>query len=257
LEILPIAEKESELLGDAIAIRYAPTPGFALNTIAAPPVSRSIGLCADLFFAPRDAEHNEAIVDSLVEVINDPVRLPQTLDTATSLLGNKVGHLVVAAPRNANTKNPLLMSVAPYDQATSYGTLAAWMRFPVQCPGTVTLFGLRTPVDLGQMGTGDELFMSLCALHTAGVRSILLSRWAVGGESSALALREFLQELPFTGMNASWARARSVLRRSELNPAGEPLLTKSEYEIEGLTGDQPLFWSGYLVSSPNHPSEEQ
>ena len=150
----------------------------------------------------------------------------------------------------------MLMSVAPYDQSSAYGTLAAWMRFPVQCPRTVVLFGMRTPVDVGQMGTGDEIFTTLCALHSAGVRSVLVSRWAVGGESSAIALREFVQELPFTGMNASWHRARSVLRHSELNPAGEPLLIQAEHNLEGLTGDQPLFWSGYLVSSPNHPSRE-
>ncbi len=254
-EILPVADKDSPLLGDQIVVRYAPTPGFAVNTLAAPPVSRAIGLCADLFFAPRDTDHNEAIVQSIVDVIDDPVRLPQTLETPTSLLGDKLGHLVVAAPQNANPKNPLLTSVAPYDRTSPLGTLAAWMRFPVQGPRTVVLFGMRTPVDAGQMGTGDEIFTTLCALHASGVRSVLISRWAVGGESSAIALRELVQELPFTGMNASWARARSVLRRSELNPAGEPLLMKAEHDVEGLTGDQPLFWSGYLISAPNQPGE--
>ena len=255
-EILPVAEKDSNLLGDQTVIRYAPTPGFALNMLVAPPVNRTVGLTADLFFAPRDKDHNESIIQSLVDVIDDPVRLPQSLETPTSLLGDKVGHLVVAAPRNANPKNPLLMSVAPYDQNTPQGTLAAWMRFPIQGPRTVVLFGMRTPVDSGQMGSGEEIFTTLCALHAAGVRSVLISRWAVGGESSAIALRELLQELPFTGMNAAWARARSVLRRSELNPAGEPLLIKAEHALEGLNGDQPLFWSGYLVSSPNQPSAE-
>jgi hypothetical protein len=83
----------------------------------------------------------------------------------------------------------------------------------------------------------------------------MVSRWAVGGESSAIALRELVQELPFTGMQAAWTRARSVLRRSELNPAGEPLLMKAEHGLEGLTGDQPLFWAGYLLSSPSPPAE--
>jgi len=103
---------------------------------------------------------------------------------------------------------------------------------------------------VGQMGTGDEVFTTLCALHAAGVRSVLLSRWAVGGESTATAIRELVQELPFDGMNAAWARARAVLRSTELNPAAEPLLMKAEHKLEGLTGDQPLFWAGYLLSSP-------
>jgi CHAT domain-containing protein len=117
------------------------------------------------------------------------------------------------------------------------------------------LVGFRTPLDAGQVGTGEEVFTTICAFNAAGVRSILLSRWAVGGESSAIALRELLQELPFTGMNASWSRARMMLRRSELDPVAEPLLTKADHEREGLTGDEPLFWAGYMVSSPNRPRQ--
>ncbi|MGI9474250.1 MAG: CHAT domain-containing protein [Rubripirellula sp.] len=253
-ELMPLGDIESPLIADKIVVRYAATPGLALKPVAFPPASRAIGVTADQFFAPRDTELNALIVDSIVDVLNDPVRLPETLDTPSGLLTNQVGHLVVAAPRAPNTKNFLLTSVTPYDQATPYGTLDAWMRFPVDVPRTVVLAGFRTPVGAGQMGNGQELFNTLCALNTAGVRSVLISRWAVGGESTAIALREFLQELPFTGMNQSWQRARMVLRDAELDPAAEPLLIQAEHSREGVTGDQPLFWSGYLISSPRHPS---
>ena len=158
-------------------------------------------------------------------------------------------------PRAPNLKAPLVMNVAPYDQGNPAGTVAGWMRFPADVPRSVVLAGFRTPVGTGQMGTGDEVFMTLCGLHGAGVRSVLLSRWAVGGESASIALRELVQELPFTGMNASWQRARMVLRRSELDPAAEPLLTQADHEFEGLTGDQPLFWAGYLISAPAEPAK--
>lgn len=252
-EILPTQEKDSDLLGDKIAIRYMPTPGMALQSLAPPPASRVVGLCADLFFAPRDPEQNEAMIQSIMDVMNDPMRLPQSNQTPTSLLGDAIGHLVVAAPRSINPQNPLIMSPAPYDQDTAAGTLAAWMRFPTPSPRNVVLFGTRTPVGVGQMGTGDELFTALCGLYASGVRSVLLSRWAVGGESSAIALRELVQELPFIGLGSAWNRARMVLRRSELDPAAEPLLIQSEHDMEGLTGDQPLFWSGYLMSAPHLP----
>lgn len=254
-EILPLADADSPLVADKISVRYAATPGLALKPLASPPISRAIGLAPELFFAPRDPDANEAIIESILEVLNDPVRMPKVVDTPTGLLGNKIGHLVVAAPRTPNTKNQLLMNVATYDQGNPYGTLAAWMRFPAEVPRSAMLVGFRTPLDVGQMGTGDEVFTTLCALNVAGVRSVMLSRWAVGGESSAVMLRELLQELPFTGLNASWDRARMMMRRTELDPAGEPLLTKADHERQGLTGDEPLFWSGYLISSPSQPTE--
>ena len=51
-------------------------------------------------------------------------------------------------------------------------------------------------------------------------------------------------------MNKAWQRAKLVLLGTNLDPAGEPLLTQAEHDSEGLTGKQPLFWSGYLISSP-------
>ncbi len=256
-ELLPIEGEDSPLITDVMRIRYAATPGLALHPVAMPPSSRKIGVVADLFFAPRDPDRNEAITQSILDVCDDPVRLPDDVDTPTGLLGNSIGHLVVAAPRAANPANPLAMSVAPYDGTNAAGTVAGWMRFPAEVPRSVVLAGFRTPVGTGQMGTGDEIFMTLCGLNAAGVRSVLLSRWAVGGESTATALREFVQELPFAGMLASWQRATMVLRRSELDPATEPLMTKADHEYEGLTGDEPLFWAGYLVSAPDQKSVDR
>jgi tetratricopeptide (TPR) repeat protein len=254
-EILPLGEADSRLMGDEIAIRYAPTPGLAIKPAALPSAQRAVGLAADAFFAPRDKELNESIVQSIVDVVNECVKLPDDQETPTSLLGKKIGHLVVVAPRIPNPQNLLLTSLASYDQASPYGTLAAWMRFPAQVPTTVVLFGYRSGADAGQLGSGEELFVPLMALHAAGVRSVMISRWAVGGESSALALRELLQELPFIGLNEAWSRARMVLRRTELNPAAEPLLLKAEHARESLTGEEPLFWAGYLVSSPPNATD--
>lgn len=249
-ELLPIGGEQSPLIADSMRVRYAATPGLALHPAGPPPVSRSIGLVADYFFAPGEVEINEAIVESIAAVASDPVRMPSKVSTTTGLLGNTIGHLVVAAPRVPNLQSPLSMHVAPYDQANPAGTISGWMRFPAEVPRTVVMPGFRTPVDVGKKGSGNEVFMTLCGLNAAGVRSVLLSRWAVGGESTATALREFVQELPFSGMQASWHRARMVLRRTELDPSREPLLTQADHKNEGVTGNEPLFWAGYLISTP-------
>ncbi len=249
-DILPIAEKSSALIGDQIAIRYAATPGLALQHTKPPSTSGAIGIVAAPFFAPKDAELNRSIVDSITELIQDPVELPETGGLPSGWLGPSIEHFVVAAPLIANPKNQLMMSVSPYDHSSPYGTLAGWMGFPAVVPRSAVLIGLRTPIDGGKMGTGDEIFVTICALRAAGVENILLSRWAVGGESTAVLLRELLQELPYAGMNNAWQRAKMVLRRSELDPEGEPLLTKADRQRQALTGEEPLFWSGYVVSTP-------
>jgi hypothetical protein len=248
-ELLPISdEANSQRLGDQITIRYAPTPGLALDGIRSFNASRAIGIATGPFFAPKDAERNQEISQSIADGINEFVEVSGS--QPSGLLGHSIGHFVVAAPRNAIPKQQLLMALSPTDEGAEQGTLAGWMRFPALVPRSAVLVGLRTPVDSGQIGDGSELFMTLSALHAAGVENVLLSRWAVGGESTATLLGELLQELPFIGMNESWRRAKMVLRRSELDPESEPLLSNADRQLDGLTGDQPLFWSGYLVSAP-------
>src|SRR5690606_1463988 len=103
------------------------------------------------------------------------------------------------------------------------------------------------------LGDGRELFMTLTALHTAGVRDIVISRWPVGGESTALLSREFPQELPFEGIEPAWRRAVQALRQAPLNPETEPLLGAKDQKRESLFGDHPLFWAGYLLVNPPQP----
>ena len=190
------------------------------------------------------------MVKEIMEAIADPLRLPDSEETPTGWLGGRVGHLVLASAQGANLKSPFTTHLAGYDQESPYGTLAAWMRFPAPSPSTVVAMGLRTPVDLGQMGDGSEVFTILCALQVSGVRSVLLSRWAVGGESTAMLLRELVQELPFSGLSGSFSRAKTILKNAALDPSAEPLLSRAESDLETLQGSQPLFWAGYLVSSP-------
>jgi len=41
-----------------------------------------------------------------------------------------------------------------------------------------------------------------------------------------------------------------------LNPSDEPLLTQAEHSLKGLTGKEPLFWAGYLLSAPSIEVEQ-
>ena len=255
-ELLPLGDEDSPLIGDKIKVRYAATPGLAFQPTATKSRSRVVGISSGKFFAPRDPDLNEAIVQSLADSVNESIRLPADLNVPSNMLADSAGHLVVMAPTVGNLDRPFSMNVAAYDQTTAAGTLAAWMRFPAKTPESVVLSGYQTAADKSaNLGSGDEIFLAICGLQSAGVRNVMLSRWVVGGESTSIALNEFLQELPFSGMQASWCRARAVLRRTELNPMAEPLLTQSEHELEELSGNEPFFWSGYLVAAPFGESE--
>jgi len=43
---------------------------------------------------------------------------------------------------------------------------------------------------------GNEVFLSVCGLMANGRRTLLISRWRTGGQTSFDLVREFVQELP-------------------------------------------------------------
>lgn len=129
------------------------------------------------------------------------------------------------------------------------------MRFPSRVPTTVILPGFRTAASGATLGDGRELSVTLTAMHCAGVRDIVISRWPVGGESTAVLMKEFLQELPFEGVQPAWRRAIQSLRQAPLRPEGEPLLGAKDQKLEELTGSHPIFWSGYIIDSPPTPAK--
>jgi len=252
-ELLPVGDEHSTLMGDKISIRYAPTPGLAIHPAAFSRSDQPIGTIAQLFFSPRDGGLNTSLVNRIVEAIEQHQPLPGEPAVPSNQIGQLAGFLSVWGAITPDSAKPLMTNVSGYDKDPSSATLAAWMRLPSRVPSGMFLPGYRTAAGAAQLGDGRELFMTLTALHVAGVRDIVISRWPVGGESTAVLSKEFLQELPFAGIESAWRRAIQTLRRTTLAPEAEPLLGAKEQKRDELTGGQPLFWSGYMLVSPHSP----
>ena len=81
---------------------------------------------------------------------------------------------------------------------------------------------------------------------STGTRTILLSRWRSGGQTSLDLVREFTQELPHTTPADAWQRAVQVVSNSPLNLEAEP---RHQEEVQrgacrqrrGPAGHAPVF----------------
>ena len=61
----------------------------------------------------------------------------------------------------------------------------------------------------------------------SGARTVLLSRWRTGGQSSYDLVREFAQELPHTSPADAWQRAVLLAADTRLNLEAEPRVKKA------------------------------
>lgn len=110
------------------------------------------------------------------------------------------------------------------------------------------------------LGPGNEIFLSVCGMMSTGTRTILLSRWRSGGQTSLDLVQEFTQELPHTTPADAWQRAIQVVSNSPLNADAEPRIKKSSGEHAGKDGEQraahPFFWAGYLLVDSGCPGPQ-
>ncbi len=252
-ELLPMGDQNAPLLGDTLSLRYATTPGLALYPSRPAQPELAIGTAAQLFFAVRDRDLNSQLMENVVSAVERHQSLAAGAPVPSGQIGDAIGFFAALGAITPNTSAPLMTSVSLFDKNVQTAPLAAWLRFPGQPAAGIFLPGYRTSAVAGQLGDGRELFMTLTALQVAGVRDVVISRWPVGGESTAILTKEFLQELPFAGVEPAWRRAVQTLRRSSLNPDSEPLLGNKDQKRDELTGDHPLFWAGYLIASPLEP----
>jgi hypothetical protein len=163
--------------------------------------------------------------------------------------------------------DPYGWSPLPTDRTRLGGSLSEWFLLPRRGPDEVILPGYHTACESAlkrvdatrrsghvaaadTLEPGDEIFLSLCGMMSTGTRTVLISRWRSGGQTSLDLVREFTQELPHTTPADAWQRAVLVVCNSPVNGEAEPRI-KSADAAKQTT--HPFFWAGYLLADSGSP----
>ena len=258
-------------------IRYAPTAGLATATSD---LGRRHGNTAILVgkLSPKfDDEAVERTVKEMSKSLPGCVTLKMPLPAAAPIYASFIDRLVVFDELSpAAETEPYGWSPLPTERTKTTGPLSEWFLLPRRGPDEVVLPGYHSAcesalkkVDVSHrsghaaadvLGPGNEIFLSVCGMMSTGTRTILLSRWRSGGQTSLDLVQEFTQELPHTTPADAWQRAIQVVSNSPLNADAEPRIKKSSGEHAGKDGEQraahPFFWAGYLLVDSGCPGPQ-
>ena len=232
-----------------IPIRYAPT-----LSLAAPdrrqirPVTRTAVVGGKLL-SRDDDEFAKKSVAAVVATLPGSVELnADSLRATSATLSSAFDRLVVMRDSEDPERLPFGWAPLALDAGKPGSTLADWGLLPFSGTEQVVFPGFHTPAEFGlkRGGTGEEVFLAVCGLMASGSRTILLSRWRVGGQSTVDLMREFVQELPHESAAAAWQRSVRLAASRDLDPATEGRL-KANGAALGVKADHPFFWSGYLL----------
>jgi hypothetical protein len=176
--------------------------------------------------------------------------------------GSLVDCLVVLEDLGNTPQASLAWAPLPIDGTKGAGSLLNWLALPWKTTDVVVLTGFHTPSENSlRDGSlhGYDMFLASCGLMATGARTVLLSRWRTGGQSSRELVRQFLQELPFASAAESWQRAVQLAQESPLDAAYEPRI-RSTPGTPPIDGGNHFFWSGYMVLDSGvlpHPKEAE
>jgi hypothetical protein len=205
--------------------------------------------------------------DQLKKILPHAEALKSPLPAASPLYASLYDGIVVFDEVNGGVnseKGHYEWNPIPLDRVKNVGTLSQWFSLPWKSPTTFILPGFRTPAEsaLRQVtaGTGNDMFLSLCGLMSTGSRTILISRWRTGGETSYDLVRQFVQELPYSSASDAWQRSVQMLIQTPLDLNREPRVKRAAAGgMAPATGQNPFFWAGYLLADTgwSPPKAEQ
>jgi hypothetical protein len=231
-------------------IRYAPTLSLVLpDGRGRKPAARTAVVVGNLL--GRDTEPlARTASEQLAKVLPGTMALKTPLPAPSAIYAALFDRLVVL-DEVAPTDNPYAWSPVTLDRGKAGSTLNDWLALPWQGPEEIVLPGFHTAAEnalkrAGASGAGQEVFLSVCGLMASGARTILLSRWRTGGQTSCDLVREFAQELPHCEPSDAWQRAVFLAANTPITLEAEPRIKASAGE-DLPKATHPFFWAGYLL----------
>lgn len=231
-------------------IRYAPTLSLILpDGRGRKPTARTAVVVGNLFGRDTEPMAREA-AEKLAKVLPGTVTLKAPLPAPSSIYAGLIDRLVVL-DEVPSADTPYGWSPVPLDRGKAGSTLNDWLGLPWKGAQEIVLPGFHTAAEnalkrANASGAGGEVFLSVCGLMASGARTILLSRWRTGGQTSCDLVRQFTQELPHSRPVDAWQRAVVLAANTPLNLEGEPRIKSSAGE-EVPNATHPFFWAGYLL----------
>jgi tetratricopeptide (TPR) repeat protein len=246
-------QDHTEALIDKYRLRFAPTTGLAVgDPRSAPQHARTLLVAGRLY--PRGGEElTAAAVADIQAAVPGVIPLTKRPPAPSHVYASVIDRLLVLDDADTRAKGDG-WSPLEIDQGVAGSSLADWIMLPWGAPDQVLVPGFHSAAENSLKGAaldlaGDDIFQTVCGLLASGTRTVLLSQWRTGGQSSVDLMREFVQELPHVPATNAWQRSVVLARDAEIDATKEPRLQLGQRD-QALKASHPFLWAGYLLIDP-------
>ena len=244
------AAAELSYLQDAVRIRYLPLISFTSGARLKDDPRTRVAVVTGKIHNKSEPELSQSAFEKLKDTLTNASRFSQQFKIPSSLFGSVIDTLLVWSdikyvPR-AGT-----YSIQPFqlDSGRNGSSLADWMNAPWHGPTDIVLpgFSSGSAGGLKSRSTGEEMFLLSCGFLASGARSILISRWRAGGQSSLDLSRDFVIRRRQKPAVDALHEANASIRKTTLDFDQEIRVKQSRKKVDSLTADHPFFWAGNML----------
>lgn len=249
MEVLQVGTSEESVnLSERVRVRYAPTATLAVPDERVAKRFRRSGLIAERNFIKDSADQITQGVADLQAAIPEIELIEKTFQGPSALLSATIDRLIVWHMSSEKTKGAFDFSPFQLDAGKPGSGLDSWIMLPWKGIDQMILSGVSSGIEgsTRARADGSELFLLTTAMMGSGTRTILISRWRVGGQTTLDLTREFALELGKTTATKAWQRSVELLKDSEIDNSAESRLREKVLD-QPMTGKHPYFWSSYML----------
>lgn len=252
-------QNRTEPLIAKVQLRFAPTTGLAVGDSRGLKRQMNTLVAMGKLHPRTDLAAADMAFDELAQILPGAIALRGKPPAPSHVFSCVVDRLIVL---DEVDNNGGIYGWSPFqtDQGAPGSSVDDWMMLPWGAPDQVFLPAVHSAAANGFKGqssefAGDDLFLGICALMASGSRTILISQWRTGGQSSFDMIRELVQELPNTTAADAWQRSVALAMDSRINSDGEPRVGKTR-RAEAPKCEHPFFWAGYLLIDPGQAGQK-
>jgi tetratricopeptide (TPR) repeat protein len=232
-------------------IRYVPTVSLSVSSGPGRNFAGNTAVVVGKLHSRDGEAAAKTAFEHLEEVMPGAKMVHAPLPAPSSLYRTLLQTLVVFEDLDVSEQNPYGWAPASVDRGKPGSTLGDWLSLPWGGPDVIILPGFHTASeDAMKRQThaipGNDVFLSACGLMANGARTILLSRWRMGGQTSYDLVQEFAQELPHGSPAAAWKRSVTLAVETRVNLDAEPRVKRTVAD-EAPKASHPFFWAGYML----------
>lgn len=247
-ELLPDPKDSSEPWLTYRTVTYVPTLGTLSKAFQAQPkLADTVGVVGNLF--SPDSAVNQELAQNLVTAMpnSTAIAMSQRMNAPSADWLRMRSDVLWVASEVHNQHGGWESVILPIGKSRQ-SDLMSWLEAPKQVPKLVALPAFRTSLSTADIGNGNDLFLPACGMLVSGSQSALLSRWPVGGRTTAALMQRYLEGLPFERPSLALRRAILAQWPEEFFIADEPSLLPAGGESESLIpGKHPKLWAGYMA----------